>query len=371
MERMKPRTLLIAAAAILLFAAAISWLRAGVTVIDKSSRLDGLVSAPFSKFNITGRAMTKESRLEMRRGMRRYIHVYREYSLAGVSLPGMAKALDESVKSTPFRTVRREYSSLKGQEELYYAIGFKGLDLLSMRFKESRRAARAQAAKKKRSSGPKVVVVLDDFGNNRENVETLLGIGVPITFSVLPRLRYTAAVADEAHAKGYEVILHLPLEPQRKDVKEEPDTINSRLPAFEAVSRLKADIASVPHLAGVSNHMGSRSTEEPALMDIIMAELKQKGLFFLDSLVTEQSVCGEAARKAGVRYARRGIFLDNDLNEDRIREQLYAFRDMAFKNGSCIAIGHDRKATVRVLKEVLPELEKEGLRFVTISELAR
>ena len=106
-------------------------------------------------------------------------------------------------------------------------------------------------------------------------------------------------------------------------------------------------------------------------MEVIFRELKSKKLFFLDSFVTEKSVCGEAARKAGIRYCRRNIFIDNKLDEEYIRKQLYAARDFAFRNGSCVAIGHDRKTTVRVLSDVLPELEREGIRFVRAADLVK
>jgi polysaccharide deacetylase 2 family uncharacterized protein YibQ len=366
---MRPRSILIIAAAIILCIGAFFYLKAGVTVIDYSGRLDGLLSGPLSKFGVTKRAVTRESRTQMRRGIQRYIHVYREYALDGVRLQDLAKALDEGLKKTPFRALRRDYKSVKDSEELYYAVGFKGMNLLSMGFREKRRVR--PAARKRRLAGPRIAVVLDDFGNNRENIETLFGIGIPVTFSILPNLPYSRAIANEAHARGYEVILHLPLEPQRKDVKEEAKTINSRLPPDEVVSRLNADIESVPHVVGVSNHMGSQSTEEAGLMEIIFKELKSRGLFFLDSLVTERSVCEAAARKVGIRYAKRDVFLDNTLEEGYIREQIYNLKEAAAKAGSCIAIGHDRRMTVRVLKEALPELERDGFRFVTVSELAK
>jgi polysaccharide deacetylase 2 family uncharacterized protein YibQ len=41
----------------------------------------------------------------------------------------------------------------------------------------------------------------------------------------------------------------------------------------------------------------------------------------------------------------------------------------AKSNGSAIGIGHDRPATIAVLKEMIPKLEADGFEFVYVSEL--
>lgn len=230
-------------------------------------------------------------------------------------------------------------------------------------------AAPIAAPSAKKRKGPVVAIVIDDFGYNMNNVDEFLAIGEPITLSVLPGERYTAEVAREARARGYEVILHLPLESWRNDVKEEALTIRSGMSGAEIESRLKKETSELAPLGGVSNHMGSKATEDRKVMENVLRYLKKNELYFFDSLTSPRSVCREVAREVGVRYARRDRFLDNDSDQAAIEKKLREVGKLAVARGRAIAIGHDRKNTVAVLARMMPEMAREGIRFVYLSEL--
>lgn len=223
----------------------------------------------------------------------------------------------------------------------------------------------------KKVSVPKVAIVMDDFGYNMNNVEDVIAINKAVTFSVLPDLKYSAEIAKLACSRGYEVILHLPLEPGRKDVKEEVNTIRSAMNDKDVIAQLDRELASVPGASGASNHMGSRSTEEKPLMTLILAHLKNKGLYFFDSLTSEKSVCRELAASIGIRYAQRDMFLDNSGDTAYIEKQLLALRKLAFRRGCAIGVCHDRKNTVAVLRKMMPKIAKDGIHFVFLSELVK
>lgn len=217
----------------------------------------------------------------------------------------------------------------------------------------------------------KVAIVMDDFGYNMNDFDTLFSINEPVTLSVLPSLKYSKAVSEYARGRGYEVILHLPLESHRKDIKEETDTIRSGMAEADIASRLAKEIESVPGIRGVSNHMGSKSTEDKELMAAVFKYLKKRHLYFFDSMTSEKSVCREAAEAAGLRYARRDIFLDNTDNVEYVGKQLAALEKMALKRGRAIAVCHDRKNTIAALAKMMPRMAKDGIEFVTLSDMVR
>lgn len=223
----------------------------------------------------------------------------------------------------------------------------------------------------KKFKNPKVAIVIDDFGYNMNNVDALLNINEPVTLSILPDLRYSREIASLAHSRRREVILHLPLEPHSKDVREEVDTIKSGMGEKEIIARLAKEIDSVPGLSGVSNHMGSKATEEKGLMTTILKHLKKNNLYFFDSLTSEKSVSREVARATGVRYARRDMFLDNSNSVEYIEKQISDLEKLAFKRGKAIAICHDRKKTIMVLGRKMPEMARDGIRFVSLSDMVR
>ncbi|MBN2831392.1 MAG: divergent polysaccharide deacetylase family protein [Candidatus Omnitrophica bacterium] len=216
----------------------------------------------------------------------------------------------------------------------------------------------------------KIAIVLDDWGYSLNNTGIIEGIKYPLAVAVLPNLSYSKKISKDLSRRGFEVILHLPMEPKEKYALEK-DTIKTSMDEGEIKKILAKDLDSLSNVKGVSNHMGSKATADIKTLGIVFKELKSRKLFFLDSYVTAQSKCAELALRYGLRYVKRDIFLDNNNDPKYIRKQLYKLKEKAKLNGYAVGIGHDRRNTLYVLKEVMPELEKEGYMFVFISELAR
>ncbi|MCX5710209.1 MAG: divergent polysaccharide deacetylase family protein [Candidatus Omnitrophica bacterium] len=216
----------------------------------------------------------------------------------------------------------------------------------------------------------RIAIVLDDWGYNTINLGAVKQIKEPLTASVLPNLKYSQTVARQLHESGFEIILHLPMQPKEKWGLEK-NTISVSMNEAAVKKIVEHDLDDLVFADGVSNHMGSMATEDPKTMEAVFKVLRNRKVFFLDSFVTSRSVCPVLARKMGVPFAKRDVFLDNKNDPDYIRQQLNQLKYKARKYGFAIGIGHDRKVTLAVLKELMPRLEKEGYKFVFVSELAR
>lgn len=242
--------------------------------------------------------------------------------------------------------------------ETFFLIG-----LLSKQPKKSVKPA-VSAAK------GRIAIVIDDWGYNLNNLSLAGQIKLPFTASVLPNLGYSRDVSEELLSRGVEIILHLPMESKERN-RQEKNTVLVSLKEAPIVKIIDEDLESIMYAKGVSNHQGSMATENSKTMEIVLKELKRRNLFFLDSFVTARSVCFGLSRKIGVPYAKRDIFLDNRDDPAYIKEQINKLKLRAKSRGSAIGIGHDRKATLEVLKEAMPQLEKEGYKLVFLSELVR
>lgn len=216
----------------------------------------------------------------------------------------------------------------------------------------------------------RIAIVIDDWGYNLNNLYIIDQIPYPLTASVLPNLNYSREVASELRARGLELILHLPMEPYEK-YRLEKNTIMASFNEATIKNIIEQDLSNIAYAKGVSNHMGSSATSDLKTMEIIFKELKARGLYFLDSLVSTKSVCFPLAKKISLGFAKRDVFLDNTQDPSYIRGQINKLKSRAKNKGWAIGIGHDRKITLETLKEVMPEMEKEGYKFVFLSELVR
>lgn len=218
----------------------------------------------------------------------------------------------------------------------------------------------------------KIAIVLDDWGYNLDDLDLLEEIKYPLNISVLPNLAYSQDLAKKIIKKDRELILHLPLEPQSNEyLRLEHDTIMTDMQPPKIREILLKAIKDVPYIKGVSNHMGSKATQDLRTMQVIFKELKKKRLYFLDSQVSPNSVNADLARKMRIKFVKRDVFLDNEERPDYIKGQLMLLRLKALRNGEAVGIGHDRRVTLQVLKEVIPIFAREGFKFVFVSELAK
>jgi hypothetical protein len=217
---------------------------------------------------------------------------------------------------------------------------------------------------------PRLAIVIDDLGNDRALADSLFHLAYPLTISVLPHEANSGEIAEEAHRRGYQVMLHLPMASNAGD-KDEAIELHPGMASAEVENTFAGMLDTVPYAAGVNNHEGSLGTADQKLMDDLMPLLRQRNLFFIDSRTTTATVAETAARAAGVAAARRNVFLDDEQAVPAIRKQFaLAIRD-AREKGSALAIGHPHPETLEVLSEMLPEADRKGVRLVFASDLAR
>jgi polysaccharide deacetylase 2 family uncharacterized protein YibQ len=216
---------------------------------------------------------------------------------------------------------------------------------------------------------PLIAIIIDDLGNDWQAGEDALKLPGPVTLAFLPHTPHTRDQAVRAHAQGKEIMLHLPMESHSGEPLG-PGGLTLHMTEQRFISTLKEDLATVPHVSGLNNHMGSLLTRHPGAMGWLMKGIKEYGgLFFVDSRTTGQTVAENAAREHAVPTARRSVFLDNRLDASAIRKQLRLLVRRAHQYGSAIGICHPHDETMQVLATELVKLDRAGVRLVTVSEV--
>lgn len=217
-----------------------------------------------------------------------------------------------------------------------------------------------------------IAIVIDDFGNSfRSWVEDFLNLEQTVTVSILPGLRYSEKIAQAAFERKLDVMVHLPMEPQNGRFKSDDFMLLTNMEEEEIRRRIRKAIRSVPHAKGLNNHMGSLATIDEQLLSTTMDEIKQAGMFFLDSRTNPKSLGYSVAQSKKIPCGMNDTFLDAIEEEPFIRQQVNLLAEIASRNGQAIGIGHPNKVTLKVLQEELPKLEKRGFQFVSVSELVK
>jgi polysaccharide deacetylase 2 family uncharacterized protein YibQ len=197
----------------------------------------------------------------------------------------------------------------------------------------------AQAAHRGR-----IVLILDDVGFDHQPLSAAMRIDPNVNFSILPNARRASEVANLLHKQGFEVLCHLPMEPEQfPRVSPGEGAVLTTMSDAEIARTTMANLQAVPYARGVNNHMGSRATADRRVM----------------------------AREMSVRAASRNVFLDDVASDAAVRHQIRELAREAEEHGIAIGIGHMYPATVRVLMAEAPALRREGFRFIRASEAVR
>ena len=221
-----------------------------------------------------------------------------------------------------------------------------------------------------KSERGKIAVIMDDIGGSLSPVKKLLQLDIMITPSILPGTGRAQSATSLLQNDGREYMIHMPMQP-RSYPKTNPGGNALLLGQSEAETRrlVQSYVAGVPGASGCNNHMGSRYTEDAKAMQVVLNEVKQYNLFFIDSRTIGDSVAFSEARKMGLKTATRNIFLDNKENVSYIRKQIHRMVKLVGKNQEIIAICHPYAETLEAFRLEQGWLKQQSVDFVAASEV--
>jgi polysaccharide deacetylase 2 family uncharacterized protein YibQ len=194
-----------------------------------------------------------------------------------------------------------------------------------------------------------------------------------VAFAVLPDLPHTVETGKLAAQSGHEVLIHIPMQAVSSSVNPGKNHIRTSSGEAEVKTMLEDFHAQLPMAVSANNHMGSAVTADAQAMDSVLKVLSGRGLLFVDSATTTESVVPGLAGEFGLPYIRRDIFLDVPDNTDatlaaKINE-LGRFKGRA-EPVVIITHCHNRQK-LDALRKFLTQIQGMGLRLATLSEAGK
>ncbi|HKJ89067.1 MAG TPA: divergent polysaccharide deacetylase family protein [Gammaproteobacteria bacterium] len=217
--------------------------------------------------------------------------------------------------------------------------------------------------------GPRAAIIIDDMGNSWSAARTISRLPFPVAVAVLPDTPYAVRTARRAHARGKEVLVHMPMQPMDDSIPLGPTFLREGMARGRLQRIMRSDLQEIPYAEGINNHMGSALTADAKRMGWVMDVLRHRGLLFIDSRTTAATQGLAQAKAAGIPTAARDVFLDNRPNVEYVRRQFRRLLKEARAQGTAIAIGHPHPATLKVLREMLPTASAAGVEIVPVREV--
>lgn len=343
-----------------------------------SQKIDEKINFLFSDFHLGKEAVSKGKIQHLGRNVpfqsfQRVVWNYQEEKVIiaspNVNLPELALRLESQLHKSGGKILKSVWEENAQYKTLIVQVGF----LLQEKNKTETFVThnlniRQRVVKKGQG---KIALIIDDFGAMMPGTSEMMSIKRHLTFAILPYRSSTAKEAQMAVEKGFQVMLHLPMEPLNPKLSAGPYAIKAGMKKEEVAKLFKQALAQVPQAKGVNNHMGSKATEDMEVVITVLEQIKEKNLFFVDSHTSPKSVIAKNAINLQVPYVENYLFIDNIDNVQAVKKEIQTLAKIALTKGNVVGIGHVRKATAQAIEESLPELDAQGIDLVYVSELVK
>jgi len=213
---------------------------------------------------------------------------------------------------------------------------------------------------------PKLVIIIDDvaFKNEVKLIKSIPYKITPSFFPPTPRHPYTPL-----YAKSFNhYMVHVPMQAMHF-AHPEPNTMNISWSYAQIKNRIDEIKKLFPKAKFINNHTGSKFTSNLQAMNSLFLVLKEDNLSFVDSRTTPYSKSKVVNKIYKIKLFQRNIFLDNEINQSYIRNQLKKAINLAKKRGYAIAIGHPHKITLETIKNSKDLLKQVDV--IYIDELSK
>jgi hypothetical protein len=229
---------------------------------------------------------------------------------------------------------------------------------------DGRTPAQAYARPFVSNGKPKIAIVVGGLGlNSKGTREAIEQLPPEVTLSFVPYAEGLQGWIDLARQNGHEVLLEAPMEPNDyPDNDPGPYTLMAGGKPTETTQRLDWLLSRAVGYFGVTNYLGSKFVNSDAGMTAFAADLRQRGLAFVDD--------GSAARRGGgVPRASADRVIDDQLASDAIDKQLLALEASALQNGQALGAGFAYPLTLAEVKTWAAGLAQRGYQLAPASAL--
>ena len=216
----------------------------------------------------------------------------------------------------------------------------------------------------------RIAIVIDDVGYSYNSTYDFLTLGFPVTFAIIPDMPKSKMFYKLFRKYGYELILHIPMEPLKGKQYVEKNALFIDMTDQEIKNRIMYFLDDYPDVIGANNHMGSKAVTDARLMNIVLSELSIRNKLWLDSMTNLNTISKEVASVCDLSYYKRDVFLDNNKDRYSIKTSMEQLIKKAKQKGSAIGIGHiQTKELVPVLKEYYDKRDELGIEFVPLTKM--
>jgi len=216
---------------------------------------------------------------------------------------------------------------------------------------------------------PRIAVIMTALGLGREATQGAIQyLPAAITLAFDPYASDLQEWVAAARQLGHEVLLTLPMEAAEFPVRDPgPRALVTAIGPGDNLQRLNHLLSRMSGYVGVLTGMGSQFTVKDVQMGPMLDAVARRGLLYVDSGASRNSVGPAIAKQMGMPRAVADVKIDQIPSRAAITKRLTELEDLARKNGAAVALAEPLPVTVERLITWTSSLEGRDVVVAPVS----
>ena len=216
---------------------------------------------------------------------------------------------------------------------------------------------------------PRIALVIGGMGlNEKLTRKAITDLPSNVTFAFAPYGNNLQTQVDRARDNGHEVYLQLPMEPLGfPGTNPGPKTLQADADVKANGDNLLWHLSRFAGYAGVINYMGGRFLSTPSAMRPVMAEIKRRGLNYIEDGATKNTLTDQVAGSINMPVRHGVMVIDQAPDASSIATALDSLEQEAKKGGIAIGTGSGLDVTIDAVRDWMSEARKRGVIIVPVS----
>ena len=174
--------------------------------------------------------------------------------------------------------------------------------------------------------------------------------------------------AAMARKNGHEILVQVPMESAHfPEFDPGPEALNTLLAPNDNLNKLEFHLSRMTGYVGILTRMGSAFTINEVQMRPVIDNLKKRGLMYVDSRTTLNTVGPKMAHDMDVPFAIVDVVLDETLTRNAVDRKLVELVAMAKRQDGAVGVTDPSPLTMERIGAWINNIPKQDATFVLVS----
>jgi uncharacterized protein len=219
------------------------------------------------------------------------------------------------------------------------------------------------------SDSPKIAIMIGGMGlNPKLTSKAVKDLPADVTLAFAPYGDNLQEQVNKARKEGHEIFLQVPFEPVGFPASNPgPKTLLADAVQGENLEALYWHMSRFSGYVGIMNYMGGRYLSSAEAVQPFLAEVKKRGLLFVEDGSLPLSATLAVAKTSRADARKANTVIDSDPNPQSILAALKLLEEEAQTNGMAIGTGSGLEVTIDTLRDWAADAAERGIIIIPMS----